>query len=225
MQLACEMMDEHTPRAKCTILLWDSWFTCYEIVARCKAQGYNWIGEIKSNRIVFYEGRKYHLNELLDRMPSEERFMDIILDSEIYQACKVDEVFIPKIGCISIVIDVKASIRDVHLLSTDLTDCNLEEILQHALQGHKIDDFHNEANFLGLGEYRFRESEAALIHAHLVSLIYTLLDALRRRLLRYSNVKSLLSIEATVEWVRKRAMHSSYIKLGMQSYRSEAYSG
>ena len=58
-----------------------------------------------------------------------------------------------------------------------------------------------------MGEYRFRESEAALIHAHLVSLAYTFLDVLRRRLLRYSIVRCLLSMEATVEWVRRKAMH------------------
>jgi len=205
-QLACEMMDEHFPRAKRTILLWDSWFTCYDTVARCRAHGYRWIGEIKSNRVVFYEGRKYHLNELLDKLRLEGGFSDVVVDGEIYQASKVD-VFIPKIGYASIVIDVKATTRDVHMLCTDLTDCSLEEIVQHAFQRHKIDEFHKEANFLGLGEYRFRESEAALIHAHLVSLAYTLLDTLRRRLLRYSIVKCLLSIEATVEWMRKRAMH------------------
>jgi hypothetical protein len=60
---------------------------------------------------------------------------------------------------------------------------------------------------LGFGEYRFQASEAALIHAHLVVLAYTLLDTLRRRLLRYNIVKSLFSIEATVEWVRKKAGH------------------
>ena len=206
-QLACETIDEHIPRAKRTIMLWDSWYTCRDTVARCEAHGYNWIGEIKSNRIVFYEGRKYHLNELLERMRYEGRFMDVAVDGEIYQACKVDSVFIPKIGCVSIVMDVKADTRDVHLLCTDLAGCSLEEIVWHALQRRKIENFHKEAKYLGLGEYRFRESEAALIHAHLVSLTYTLLDALRRRLLRYSIVKSLLSIEATVEWVRKRTMH------------------
>jgi hypothetical protein len=206
-QLACEMMDEHVPRAKRTVWLWDSWFTCHDTVARCGAHGYNWIGEVKGNRIGFYEGRKYHLNELLDRMRSEGRFMDAVVDGEFYQACKVDDVFIPKIGHVSIVMDAKENTRDVHLLCTDLTDCSLEEIVQHALQRYKIDDFHKEAKSLGLGEYGFRESEAALIHAHLVSLAYALLGALRRRLLRYSIVKRLLSIEATVEWVRKRAMH------------------
>jgi len=204
--LACETIDEHIPRAKRTICLWDSWYTCYDTVARCRAHGYNWIGEMKSNRIVFSEGRKYHLNELLDKLRLEGSFSDVVVDGEIYQASKVD-VFIPKIGYASIVINVKATTRDVHLLCTDLTDCSLQEIVKHALQRHKIDDHHEEANFLGLGEYRFRGSEAALIHAHLVSLAYTLLDALRRRLLRYSIVKSRLSIEATVEWVRKRTMH------------------
>jgi hypothetical protein len=58
-----------------------------------------------------------------------------------------------------------------------------------------------------LGSTGFRESEAALIHAHLVALACILLDVLRRRLLRYSIVKSLHSIEATVEWVRRKAMH------------------
>ncbi|TLN15343.1 hypothetical protein FDZ71_07370, partial [bacterium] len=204
--LACEMIDEHVPRARRTICLWDSWYTCYDTVARCRAHGYNWIGEIKSNRIVFYEGRKYHLNELLDKLRLEGSFSDIVVDGEIYQASKVD-VFIPKIGYASIVIDVKATTRDVHLLCTDLIDCSLEEIVQHALQRHKIENFHKDAKFLGLGEYRFRESEAALIHAHLVSLTYTLLDTLRKRLLRYSIVKNLLSIEATVEWVRKKTAY------------------
>ena len=60
---------------------------------------------------------------------------------------------------------------------------------------------------MGFGEYRFRASEAALIHAHLVVLAYTLLDVLRRRLLRYFIVRRLPTIGATVEWVRKRAMH------------------
>jgi len=79
--------------------------------------------------------------------------------------------------------------------------------LGHALERHRIEDFYREAKALGFGEYRFRASEAALTHAHLVVLACILLDVLRRRLLRYSLVKSLVSIEATVEWVRRKAMH------------------
>src|SRR4030066_865755 len=113
----------------------------------------------------------------------------------------------PKIGYVSIVANVKADTKDMHLLCTDLVGSSAEDIVKHALLRHRIEDFYKEAKALGLGEYRFRESEAALIHAHLVSLVCTLLDVLRRRLLRYSIVRGLLSFEAMVDWLRKRAMH------------------
>ncbi len=204
-QLACEMIDEHVPRAKRTIWLWDSWYTMYDVVTRCRAHAYAWIGEIKSNRIAFYRGKKYHLNELLDRLRSEGKFSDVVIDGEVYQTCMV-EVFTKRLGKVSIVFNVRADTRDVHTLCTEMK-CSTEEMVRHALERHHIEDFHKGAKHLGLGEYRFRESEAALIHAHLVSLAYTLLDVLRRRLLRYGVVKSMPSLERTVEWVRRKAMH------------------
>jgi len=206
-QLACEMIDEHVPRAKTrTIWLWDSWYTVYDTVARCRAHGYDWIGEIKSNRVVFYRGTKYHLYEMVEKLRSEGRFYDLVIDDEIYQACRV-RVFAKKLGEVTIVVNVKADTDDVHILCTDMKSSTTREIVKHALKRHHIEEFHKGAKHLGLGEYRFRESEAALIHAHLVSLAYTLLDVLRRRLLRYGIVKSLLSLEWTVEWVRRKAMH------------------
>jgi hypothetical protein len=205
-QLACGLIRDHVSRAKQTICLWDSWFMCQDTVEECQAHSYDWIGEIKSNRIVFYESKRYRLDELFNKLRLEGSFSDIIVNGELFQACKVD-VFMPKIGDVSIVVNVKTQTKDTHLLCTDLVDCSVEEIVGHALERHRIEDFYKEAKALGLGEYRFRESEAALIHAHLVSLACTLLDTLRRRLLRYSIVKGMLSFEGTVEWIRKRAMH------------------
>ena len=205
-QLACDLIKEHVSRAKQTICEWDSWFMCQDTVDQCLAKGNNWIGEIKSNRIVFYEGNRYRLDELSDRLRSEGCFSDIVVNCELFQTCKVD-VFMPKIGDVSIVVNVRALTKDTHLLCTDLVDCSVEEIVGHALVRHGIEDFYKQAKALGFSEYRFRESEAALIHAHLVSLACTLLDVLRRRLLRYSIVGYLMSFEATVEWIRKKAMH------------------
>jgi hypothetical protein len=206
LQLACDIIDEHTPLAKKTIWLWDSWFTCQQMASKCKAYGYNWVGEIKSNRIVFYEEKRYRLDELFDKIRSEGGFFDVVMNGEVYSAFKA-YVFMPKMGYFSIVINVKASTKDVHFLCTDLVGCSVEEIVGHGLERHRIEDFYKGAKALGFGEYRFRASEAALIHAHLVTLAYTLLDVLRRRLLKYSIMKSLASIEATVEWVRRKAMH------------------
>ncbi len=161
-QLACEIIDEHVPRSKSIICLWDSWYMCSDVVARCRAHGYRWIGETKSNRIVIYDGRKYHLNELVNLFRSEGRFSDILVDGEIYQVCKVDAL-VPSLGGVSIVIDVRADTKDIHLLCTDLTHCSAEEIIRHALKRQRIEQFHKGVKSLGFGEYRFRESEAALI--------------------------------------------------------------
>ena len=205
-RLACDLIDEYRPRTGRTIWLWDSWYTCQEVIERCEAHGYGWMGEVKGNRIVFHEGKRYRIRDLFDWMRREALFSDVTVRGEAYRACKA-EVFMPKIGPVSIVVNVKAGTDDVHFLCTDMVDCGVEELLAHALERHRIEDFYKEVKALGLGEYRFRGSEAALIHAHLVSLACTLLDVLRRRLLRYSITGNLLSLEATVEWVRRKAMH------------------
>jgi hypothetical protein len=155
---------------------------------------------------VFYEGKRYRIDELFDKICSEGGFFDVVVNGGVYSVFKVD-VFLPKMGYFSIVMNVKAGTKDVHFLCTDLVGCCVEEIWGHALERHRIEDFYKEAKALGFGEYRFRASEAALIHAHLVVLAYTLLDVLRRRLLRYSIFRCLPTIGSTVEWVRKKAMH------------------
>jgi hypothetical protein len=205
-QLASEIIDEHEPRAERTMMVWDSWYMCQETVSRCEAHKYDWMGEIKSNRIAFIDDERYHLGELLDELRSEGRLSDVVVNGEVYNACQLD-VFIPTIGHVCFVVNVKADTKDVHLLATNLIGCSLEVLVLHALVMCRINKFHKEVKLLGFGEYRFRTSEAALIHAHLVVLAYILLDVLRRRLLRYNVVECKLSIEETVEWVRKKAAH------------------
>jgi len=205
-RLACELLKEHVCRAKQTINMWDSWFMCEDMVEASRKKGHNWIGEIKSNRIAFHQGKKYHLHELVERLRAEGNFSDVVVNGELFQTCKV-EVFLPKIGYVSIVADIKADTKDLHLPCTDLVGSSDEDIVKHALNRHRVEEFYRKSKSLGLGEYRFRESEAALIHAHLVSLACTLLDVLRRRLLRYSITKKLLSFEETIDWIRRKAMH------------------
>ena len=74
-QLACDLISKHVSKAKQTICEWDSWFMCQDVVDQCVAKGSNWIGEIKSNRIVFYEGNRYRLDELFDRLSNEGSFV------------------------------------------------------------------------------------------------------------------------------------------------------
>jgi hypothetical protein len=205
-QLAGELIDVYKPRAKHTIMLWDSWYMCQDMVKKCESQGYSWMGEIKSNRIVFYKEKKYRLWELLDKLRVEGQLSDVIVNGVFYNACQL-EVFVPTIGHVCFLVNVKMDTKDVHLICTNLAGCSLEGLVGHALVMCRINKFHKEAKFLGFGEYRFRTSEAALTHAHLVTLAYILLEILRRRLLRYNITKYVLSIEQTVEWVREKAAY------------------
>jgi hypothetical protein len=204
LQLACEIIDEHEPMAEQTVMHWDSWYMCREPVEHCKARHYRWIGDVKSNRIVYYQNERLHLYELYDRLREEGRFVDAVVNGEVYQVCKVN-VYVADVGDVSILINAKADTRDVHMLCTDLSELTVMELVENALKRHVIEEFHKEAKALGLGEYKFQQSEAALIHAHLVCLALILLDVLRRRLLRYGIKKSLLTMAATVEWVRGQA--------------------
>jgi len=106
-QLACELISGHVPRAERTICLWDSWFTCQDLVEECKARGYSWIGEVKGNRIVFHGEEKIHLRELVDVMCAEGCFHDVEVAGELYQACKM-YVCMPRLGYVSIVVNVRA---------------------------------------------------------------------------------------------------------------------
>ena len=110
-QLACDIIiEEHVSRAKQTICLWDSWFTCQEMALRCKKRDFNWIGEIKSNRIVYYEKEKLRLNELFDVLCSQGAFVDVVVDGEVYLAAKAN-VYLPNVGSVAIVVNVKPTPR------------------------------------------------------------------------------------------------------------------
>ncbi|MGC2681179.1 MAG: transposase, partial [Candidatus Nitrosopolaris sp.] len=74
-----------------------------------------------------------------------------------------------------------------------------------------IENSYKDAKQLGFGEYRFRKSEAALIHAHLVFLAYLLLQILRYRLLSYRITKAVPSMEFVMSWVKTRQGFIHYI--------------
>jgi hypothetical protein len=96
------------------------------MASKCRSHGYSWVGEIKSNRIVFYEDKRYRIDELFDKLRLEGGFCDVVVKGELYSAVKAD-VFIPKMGYLSIVMNVKAGTGDVHFLCTDLVGAALRK--------------------------------------------------------------------------------------------------
>ena len=202
-QLCNEIIGQHRPIARKTVILIDSWYTGNEVISNCK-RGYDWIGDLKPNRVVFYDGKRMNMSDLLDILRKEGKFTDTIIDGQIYQTVKV-MAHIPSLKeNVSIVINAKADTKDVRILCTDLQQQDVSTILRYARKRVTIENSYKDAKQLGFGEYRFRKSEAALIHAHLVFLAYILLQILRFRLLSYRITKGVPSMEFVMTWLRKK---------------------
>jgi hypothetical protein len=202
-QLCNEIIGEHRPIARKTVTLIDSWYTGNEVISNCKKRGYDWIGDLKPNRVVLYDGKRMHVSDLLNILRKEGQFTDTVIDGQIYQTLKV-MAYIPSLKeNVSIVINAKADTKDVHILCTDLQE-DVSTIFKYARKRVTIENSYKDAKQLGFGEYRFRKSEAALIHAHLVFLAYILLQILRFRLLSYRITKGVPSMEFVMTWVRKK---------------------
>lgn len=203
-QLCNEIIDEHRPIARKTVILIDSWYTGNQVISNCRKRGYDWIGDLKSNRVIIYDGKRMNVSDLLDILRKRGQFTDTVIDDQIYQTVKV-MAYIPSMKeNVSIVINTKADTNDIHVLCTDLQQEDIPTISRYARKRVTIENSYKDAKQLGFGEYRFRKSEAALIHAHLVFLAYILLQILRYRLLSYRITKTVPSMEFVVTWVRKK---------------------
>jgi DDE superfamily endonuclease len=204
-QLCNEIIDEHRPISKKTVILIDSWYTGNEVISNCRKRGYHWIGDLKPNRVILYDGKRMHVSDLMNILRKEGQFTDTIIDDgQIYQTMKV-MAYIPSLKeNVSIVINAKADTNDIHVLCTDLQQEDISTIISYARKRVTIENSYKDAKQLGFGEYRFRKSEAALIHAHLVFLAYILLQILRYRLLSYKITKAVPSMEFVITWIRKK---------------------
>jgi len=178
---------------------------CGDVVKHAEERGFDWISEAKNNRVVFCGEEKLHVDELADRM--RPFFRDLEVDGELYQCLDV-QAYMPRIRDVRLLFNCRAdSKKDMHNLCTNIRDIPSEELLKRSFERAKIESFHWDIkNTLGFGEYRFRESEAAMVHSHLVLLTYSLLLILRKRM--EANNQSRYSIGEACRWVRDRCLVS-----------------
>jgi hypothetical protein len=208
--LACQMVDEFNPPSNHVMVEFDEWYFCGEMVKHAEDRGFDWISEAKSNRVVFCNEEKLNVTELLDRS-RPFFFHDVEVDGELYQ-CLDTEAFIPKMGGKNtrIVFNCKADTKDVHFTCTNILKSREQStavILKHALKRDRIESFHWDIkNALGFEDYRFRESDAAIIHSHLVLLAYSLLLILNKRIERHDSEQKQHSIGEACRRIRDRCL-------------------
>ena len=111
-QLCNEIIDEHRPIARKTVTLIDSWYTGNEVISNCRKRGYGWIGDLKPNRVIFYDGKRMNVSDLMDSLRRRGQLTDTVIDGQIYQTVKV-MAYIPSLKKnVSIVINAKADTKE-----------------------------------------------------------------------------------------------------------------
>ena len=140
----------------------DSWYTGNEVISNCRKRGYGWIGDLKPNRVIIYDGKRMNVSNLMNILRKRGQFTYTVIDGQIYQTVKV-MAYIPSLReNVSIVINAKADTKDVRVRCNlpsgrrinNLQVCEEEGDDRKLLQGCK--------EGLRVWRYRFRKSEGAL---------------------------------------------------------------
>ncbi|TLX93737.1 MAG: transposase [Thaumarchaeota archaeon] len=219
-ELACELIDAFDPPSRRTIVEFDEWYLCGDVVKHVEERGFDWMSEAKSNRVLFHgvdeqgKGERLRVDELAERM--RPFFRDVEVDGELYQ-CLDTEAYMPKVGETRLLLNCRADTKDIHYACTNILrereGSTTATILRRALKRAEIESFHWDIkNVLGFGDYRFRGSDAAIIHSHLVLLTYSLLLIAKRRVERREALEdkeersSRHSIGEACRWMRDRCI-------------------
>jgi len=179
-QLACEQVEAFTPPAGTrTVVVFDSWYFCRQIVEAARARRWEWVTQAESNRIVHHEGRRMNVTQLAQGLP-EKGFRKATIGGEALTLQGL-EVWMPKIGAVKLVVSREED--GFHFYVTNRLDWSDRQVLKAYRVRHTIDLFYRDVKQnLGLGEYQVRKGRGAITHWHLVFTAYTILTLLRRLL-------------------------------------------
>ena len=102
-QLACEQIEAFTPPAGTrTILVFDSWFFCRQIVEAARAKDWDWVTQAETNRIVYHGGQRMNVTQLAEFLP-EKSFKTVKVKDEAFTLHGL-RVWMPKLGNAKMVI-------------------------------------------------------------------------------------------------------------------------
>ena len=66
-QLACEQIETFKPPAGTrTVLVFDSWFFCRQVVEAARARGWDWVTQAESHRIVHHKRQRMNATQLAE---------------------------------------------------------------------------------------------------------------------------------------------------------------
>jgi hypothetical protein len=201
-QLACEQIAAFTPPPGTrTVVLFDSWFFCHQIVEAVAARGWDWVTQAESNRVIHVDGQELNVTDLAQLLP-ERRFRKVKVKGEAFMLCGL-QVWMSKVGDVKLVVTKETD--DFHFYVSNRLDWTARQVLEAYKVRQSIDVFYRDAKQnLGLEEYQMRRGRGAIIHWHLAFNAYTLLALLRRSVCCGSKLlgRCLTTLGDVCRWVK-----------------------
>lgn len=170
-QIALQMLDEaqklfHQP----IMVLMDSWYTCAVILNKIIQAGWVFVGAIKTNRIIWADGKK----TLVRHLAKGRRVYQTIRLSKkrVFQVAK-RIVFLPKVGVVALFI-CKHNNTVRFFISNDLK-LTCQQMVHIYNERFGIESFHKDIKqHLGFGELFVRSRHSVQKHWTLVAIAYNL---------------------------------------------------
>lgn len=205
-QLACDQIEAFTsPPGTRTVVAYDSWYFCHQIVEAVRARGWDWVTQADSNRVVLVKGRRMNVTSLAEGLP-EKRFREVKVRGEDLHLYGL-EAWMPRAGDVKLV--VSREMDGFHFYVTSRLDWTDRQVVGAYKVRQTIDVFYRDVKQnLGLEEYQVRKGRGAITHWHLVFTAYTLLTLLRRSLRVTSNRlgRCLATLGDVCRWVKRQCL-------------------
>lgn len=152
----------------------DSWYTAADLVASIESRGKDWIGPLKSDRLVEFDGKEHRVDELHDRVELAER----AIDGETYHIW-TRKLPISKLGERRVIIaekEIDDGDNPVKYLATNKIDAPTAHIIRSYGYRWRIETFFQDSKQdLGFGDCEVQQDRSAKRHWHLLMLAYSLL--------------------------------------------------
>ena len=191
--------------------LFDSWFAHDSgLIKHVESYKKDWIGPLRSNRQVTYDGKEKRVDALEESIDTEERE----IDDEVYNIW-TKTLPVSKLGEVRLVIAEKEVDEDeenpVKYLATNKIDAPSAHIIRSYSKRWRIETFFEDSKEdLGLGGCEVRDSDGASRHWHLQMLTYSLLRLGSPSSVSERLVSKVSSLRAQLEHGLKEAIYNMF---------------
>jgi len=174
--MAAELVDKAVERhLPFDVVLFDAWFLDKTLIGRIESRGKAWIGECKSNRIIFVANERLNVSALRQRLPSAAYHPVPVGDTIYWAFTKV--VGMSTLGKVRLTIsfDNPALTGDPRYLVTRQLHWNATSVLNAYDKRRQTEPFYrDEKHHLGFEECQLRDEQGTIRHWYLTFLAYSL---------------------------------------------------